>query len=423
MALAVDADPRYGRFGLRSECPSCGAHLPVNGPAARVPCPECGEDVAVPERVLQEMLGDFEDAWPRASSAQTRTVGDMTWRWTAEAVAGPRCPACDAALEADGAGALTCSCGATIPREPVPKGLRQRVSTAVQVISGEVDQSREEPPAPVALACPNCGAGLSITSRHHRVSPCDHCGSRVHLPDAVWRALHPPRKVEAWWVRFEGERAAARKVREKLERAAAEQRKAAERSREKAERTEREKERAAAAKAAKAVLDAEAVKQRAWIGVPLVLVAGAFTLAALSSEALAALLVLVGQGRWLRHHLPWGLVDLAQDGTIGLTVGLFLVAWVLGIAGATRLAGSSFLALLPWCGFMVMLSLIPMVGPLFSLVFALQHARGTEPTLAEAQPVPWGGAVPLALLHVGLAPLPYLVFAAMSSTALGAYLP
>jgi hypothetical protein len=476
MAFAADADPRYGQFGLRSECPACGAHLPVNGPADQVECADCGEQVDVPAELVGSMLEAFERGWPDPAAAETETIGDKTWRWTAEAVAGPSCPACSAALSLEGErsppdrsadpprghesresgfalrsggastpsqdreGPVTCGqCSATVPRERVPKRLRKKVRTAAWIIGGEVDQSRaEQPPAPVALSCPSCGAGLSITSRHHRVTPCDHCGSRVHLPDAVWRALHPPRKVEAWWVRFEGESRAAARARGMAAEAERRRQQAEEDGKRKAEKAERKaeaeaKRRAREAKAAeqraeskrqRAEEEEAAARRRAWIGYPLAAVAALLTVAALAAEGLTAGFVLFGHGRWIRWiGLSYMAANLLEDVLVVGTVAMFVAAWLVGIAGATRASGTSFFGVLPWCAFMVALSVIPVIGPFISLFFAVQHFRGAEPTIGTENRVPRLASAPLGLLHLGLGPLAHLAIAALGRTALGTYLP
>jgi predicted RNA-binding Zn-ribbon protein involved in translation (DUF1610 family) len=411
MPFVSDADPRFGRFGLRSECPSCGAHLPVNGPAPEVECADCGEEVKIPPEVVRSLLDTFEEGWPAPPAANTETVGDMTWRWTAEPSDGPLCPSCQAALPHETQeGTLSCpSCRATVPQVRIPAALRQRVSSAAWVIAGEIDQSRAAPTAPVALACPSCGAGLSITGRHHRVTPCDHCGSRVHLPDAVWRALHPPRKVQPWWVRFEGESRPART--ERLEREEAERKhaKAAEKARHRAEKEVRKQ--------------AEEARSRAWTGYPIVALAALLTASAWGLGLLAAVFFLVGHSAWMRAVGLTSLgVNLLEDALVVSTIVLALLAWLLGNAGATRVAGTSLLEVLPWCFFMLGLSAIPFVGPFISLFFAYQHFSGVEPTVGTDKTVPRLASAPLAVLYLGIGPLVHLTIAAFGRTALGGYL-
>lgn len=430
----ADDDPRLGRFGLRTDCPSCGAHLPVNGPAQQVECADCGEQVAVPKEVLCAMLDDFEEGWPTPSARQTRTVGDMTWRWTAEVADGPACPSCAQAIalpDAPQEGLLPCpSCQATLPVERMPARLRKAVQGSAWVIAGEIDQSRQSPPAPVALACPSCGAGLSITSRHHRITPCDHCGSRVHLPDAVWRALHPPRKVEPWWVRFEGESRKARAqrlqaeeaLRKKKEKEEKAKKQAEERAR-KAEKQAREAQAREKARKEKEAREAGEAQRRAWTGYPLVVLGALAQLLAWGSGLFAAAFFLAGHTRWMRSlGLSALAVNLAEDALVVVAIGLALLAWLLGNLGATRVAGTFSWGLIAWCAFMLIMCGLPFVGPFFGLFFAWQHLTGSEPTVGNGQTVPRLASAPLAPLYVGAAPLMYLAFAAFGRTALGSFL-
>ena len=52
----------------------------------------------------------------------------------------------------------------------------------------------------------------------------------------------------------------------------------------------------------------------------------------------------------------------------GLARWLFRTPWLLGVLGLT--AGLPFFSVLPWCAFMVVLSVIPIVGPFLGLFFA-----------------------------------------------------
>ncbi len=425
--FAVDADPRYGKFGLRSECPSCGAHLPVNGPTDGVECADCGEDVVVPDEVVSWMLEVFEDRWPDPPQADTLTVGDMTWRWTAAPVESPVCPVCATPLtsEPEASPEACPGCAATIPREQVPRGLRGEVPTARWVIGGEVDQSRAQlSTAPLALQCPSCGAGLSITNRHQRLTPCEHCGSRVHIPDPVWRALHPPRTVEPWFVRFEGESRPARDARLERERAERERQEKLDKQRRRAESRAREREREAKESERNAELArqraqqaAAAARVRMWISLPLVGLGALATLGAYGMGAVSALFFVFGHGRAARLM---GLSALAahviNDGLIFVALACAAVAWIVGVAGATRASGTAFLPAVAWSAFMLLLSIIPAVGLFVGLFFAVQHFRGAEPTLDAESRVPLYASVPLGFVHLGFPLLFYLTLAVLGRT-------
>lgn len=429
------ADPRFGRFGLRTECPTCGAHLPVNGPASEVECADCGEAVPVPKEVVAKLVDGFESGFPRPVESGSLTVGDKTWRWTIAVVDGLTCPSCSQALtdhlDRPSDGPLTCpGCAATIPCERLPSELGRGLGAGAWVVGGEVDQARTESPArPVALACPNCGAGLSITNKHHRITTCDRCSSQVHVPDVVWRTLHPPRTVQPWLVRFEGESRPAREQRLDAERIAQEKKTKKEREKERLEREAKKREDLDR----KAKVDAEEQARLAVVraaehaaatrfGVPMLVVAGAASLVTVSLMALAGIWFVVGHMPILRKV---GITPLAsnllEDGLVVAALGSLVVAWVLGLAAATRRAGTGFFEVLPWSLFMVGLSVIPFVGPLFSLFFAWQHFAGAEPTVGTDRRVPRFAGWPLGLLHVFGGFFTHLAYAALTRSAIGLY--
>jgi uncharacterized protein (DUF983 family) len=266
MSRPYDASPRFGAFTLRTECPRCGAHLPANGPAPRVACAACDAEVEVPAPLLGGMLERFERAWPKADGSGAETIGDLTWRWTSEMVDGPVCAACRGVLSGEPELAR-CACGAVERSTPLPDALRGLVESKVRIFGADPDVLPEPVAAPVAMTCPQCGAGLTFTSSHQRLTPCAHCGVTIHIPDAVWRALHPPRTVRPWVARFDGESRpgrAARIAREREERARERALEEAERRKEQAAARERKEEEARLRREAAALeLQAERARKAA----------------------------------------------------------------------------------------------------------------------------------------------------------------
>ncbi len=55
---------------------------------------------------------------------------------------------------------------------------------------------------PVALQCPNCGGSL-IVQGENRTETCRFCDTKVHLPDGLWKILHPTRKAIRWYFLFD----------------------------------------------------------------------------------------------------------------------------------------------------------------------------------------------------------------------------
>ncbi len=430
VAWAHDTSPRFGVFTLRTECPRCGAHLPANGPAPEVECTACTARVRVPPELLGGLVQRFEDAWPDVEAAAAHTIGDLTWRWTAAPAAGPVCAACGAVVPPgpDDAEALVCACGARVESGP-PGRLRGGCPSAARVFGADPD---EPPPplaaAPVAMVCPQCGAGLSITAADRRTTPCAHCGVPVHVPDAAWRALHPPRTVRPWTVRFDGESRPARAARLAAEeavrkRAAAEaekerRRRAAE---ERAERDARE----AAARAARAEEEARrrAAEARRF-RLRMIPVVGLAWVAGLGGAV-----AVLGAGAWytfgpLRVLLPlaprafW---EQAPRPAVVLGFGAAYVAWLL-VHAATALrsrqrVGGLVALSLAYAG----LAHIPVVGTPGGLLFAALYLGGGEPTLAGTNGrVPWSMRLPGAALLASFAvAAPALLAAILGIPVLG----
>lgn len=415
MSLETDSDPRYGRFGLRTECPRCGAHLPVNGPLDEVGCAECGHELEVPRDVLIGMLDRFEGTWPESEDRRSVTEGDLTWRITAEPLPGAICPACGEGIEDPGTDApLACRCGAELPVDVPPDWLtRPLAQPGLRVLGGERDQ-RPAPGAdqPVVLACPACGAALEVNRRHQRVTPCVHCDTQVHLPDAVWRRLHPPHTVEPWLVRFVGESRRAADLRRRRE---SEAREAAQAERRQAEwkaeaeraRLAQERAEAEAAEERRKTEAARAVRDRITL-VPTV---------ACGLLALGCVAGMLGSaGLWAVTHTgleralgvtPRMVRLLGQVGVEGVAAATG-ATWFLSVVTAAIRGRNSIFGMLVWSGLMALFSMIPVVN----LFVARSHFADREPTPATT-PNPRGTGWPLGLLYLFAPPFFLLAFFAM----------
>ncbi len=209
MGLDASADPRFATVTLRTDCPRCGAHVPVNRPDALVRCGDCGAEVTVPREWFRRLFDAFEVGWPKPLR-ESRPVDDLTFRVTLAPAVAPPCPACGGARGGDPG--RCAACGAALVDEEPPHWLAPLVARVSRPVVAPTP-----PPAPVALSCPACGAGLTIDAAAPRHTPCGHCGSQVHLPETLWRQLHPPRTVVPWVVRFDGESRFAAEVRRERE--------------------------------------------------------------------------------------------------------------------------------------------------------------------------------------------------------------
>ena len=67
----------------------------------------------------------------------------------------------------------------------------------------EIDIPQHEA-KPIAMACPQCGGGLTITADDDRTIPCRFCEVEVFLPDELWRRLHPVATMSTWTLTWLG---------------------------------------------------------------------------------------------------------------------------------------------------------------------------------------------------------------------------
>lgn len=418
-----DADPRFGAFTLRTECPRCGAHLPANAPADSIGCADCAATVVVPAGLLRELADGFEERWPNPKAADTVTMGDLTWRWTAAPARGVQCAACGVEVEAPPRGQdLVCACGAVTPYRDPPESLRRLVS-AVHAV--EVAPTAPAS-APVAMACPQCGAGLAVTSAWQRLSPCSHCGVSVHLPDGVWRQLHPPHTALPWTLRFDGESRPARKARiaqqkadeaerveqKRRDQARERQRKEAEGRARKAEEEERRRQEAIRRKAEEErtfQLRTLPFLVLSWLALPL----------GLGGMAFAAAWFIFGTPIVLMGRVSPEILAVAPR--VVVILGLFgaLLGWALAVLAAARRSRQGLWDVAPLSAFYAMIANFPMVGWAFALFFGVQHLRGLEP-IAEGGPksISRVASAPIAAYLVAFSLYTYLVVAAVTNVTL-----
>ncbi len=411
MTFQPDDSPRFGVFTLRTECPRCGAHLPANGPGTAIACASCEAEVDVPRALVGELFERFEDTWPNPAASDAETLGDLTWRWTAAPCAGPTCDACGevvrvwAALEPGDKldrrkdPRDVCACGVPLHSLPMPPAIWEIAPSAARVYGSDGDGPIVSEAAPVAMACPQCGAGLTITHTHQRISPCGHCGVTIHLPDAIWRALHPPRTVRPWIVCFDGESRPARADRRARELGEAVRKKEEREAQQKAERAEakargmreqearkREEEEAARAeKEAKRAAEEAAEKRRRLLLTPVLLgnwvfCGGAAVTLALSAAwySLGPLNVLVPYASpafWINAPRP---VMLLASGAAG-------VAWMFAHGAVALRARQRLVTVLGLGVFYGVILNIPMVSPVAAAVFGWLYLNGREPTEAQAK--------------------------------------
>ena len=183
---------------LRTTCSTCGHTIPLVSAHLPIACPACDAASPVDARAFSWVAR--ERVTERGETEGTTLLG----------VAEPsdvKCAICGAvaAEEAIERGLarseLRCGCGNVITVRKVPDGIDRNGWWSALV--GET--SREKPATsatPVAFECPECGGALQVDGTM-RTPTCTSCNTRVHLPDALWRALRPaPTAVPFYlWVR------------------------------------------------------------------------------------------------------------------------------------------------------------------------------------------------------------------------------
>lgn len=160
--------------------------LPLPGPLREASCGHCQEINRYAPELWQELLERAD------SEAGSFTVGKLE----VDVVEGPP----PAALEERGF-------------DP-PDWLAPLVPSLRRCF-GDEPPERAEPGAapvqvegagkPVSMSCPECGAGLKITSEMPRTSTCQYCSADFYLPDDLWLRLHPAVKASRWYVELAGE--------------------------------------------------------------------------------------------------------------------------------------------------------------------------------------------------------------------------
>lgn len=203
--------PGFVTLTMSVRCEHCAQPVPVNGPARQVHCANCEGDT--PLHRLHEELVLVSEGYQQMGSPYTHQGYEQ---------ASPQCARCGAAVPVDAwlgkEGAVTSvpcpSCGAGLPTYPASAWLKKKLPNVRQVFGGDPEVARDEAglalqvdeagAAPIAMACPQCNGGLTITSGTPRTMTCAFCGVSVFLPDALWLRLHPARKMRRWTLSFEG---------------------------------------------------------------------------------------------------------------------------------------------------------------------------------------------------------------------------
>jgi hypothetical protein len=195
---------------MNVQCAHCAQPIPVNGPARQVQCGACLHDTRLPD--LAEVLHTASRGYETLGS---RYGYDLFSSRDSQCVGCGTSVEIDTYLSANAPGLVPCpKCAVGVPIAPAPDWLREALPNVAWVFGGSV---RSLPPAaaaaldvgqhevePIAMACPQCGGGLTITQDDERTVACRFCSVNVFLPDELWRRLHPVPTMRTWTVTWSG---------------------------------------------------------------------------------------------------------------------------------------------------------------------------------------------------------------------------
>jgi hypothetical protein len=192
-----------------AQCRHCGGGLPLLGPVRTVKCSACQADnVFEPERIA--------DFLHYASQHFKAIMNELQWTYAERHT----CPTCNAAIDlaAFPLGTATSQpcpgCATPIRSVPAPAWLRERLPQITQLYGADLDPDDQpagmpatvpaRAAAPIVTRCPECNGTLRVTGDSARTIVCEYCKANVFLPDDLWRALHPVKRVAFWTFAFEG---------------------------------------------------------------------------------------------------------------------------------------------------------------------------------------------------------------------------
>ena len=205
-------------------CQSCNSLVAVNGPLRKVRCARCGAGQALHDRFGWHNLLNFGNPgidvfkWAVVRTDRKSETGaissiklEASRRW-------PRCVSCGKRFEGgavassvqDGRGFLCVKCNTTTPLVPAPRHIMKPFACALYIAGGEepsvpkgpVADARGEATSPAVPCCASCGSPLDVNADERNVT-CSFCGARNHLPDLIWRRMHPPEKSRPWHILYD----------------------------------------------------------------------------------------------------------------------------------------------------------------------------------------------------------------------------
>lgn len=200
----------------RTDCPECGASIPVRGLAAPLDCKACNTRTAPTQDFWSGIFFRLFTAFPGTGQVALRLGGALTGelpiyaRYREEP---PSCARCRAPLVVPPAASAQphatfpcAACGAPAQVFWAPDWARQEFPDLRLVIEPvPLDAAAPAPnapnaPRPVAFGCQECGGKLKLTPDMPRLLECRFCRAMLYLPQELWNAVHPAEKRSAFWI-------------------------------------------------------------------------------------------------------------------------------------------------------------------------------------------------------------------------------
>ncbi len=192
------------------KCPRCDRPVPIDGPMELIHCDYCQTDIPVAREYLVETLSEACSDMQKTdigTGSGTMLLGTFSGNLTL-ARFNPYCVQCKTDFASPwslraGSSYSCAKCGATYPVDSPPAFLKDELPGIRYLInallSSDTSSASSSGSFPVALACPSCGASLTVDGTTRFVD-CNYCNTQVYLPDNLWLRFHSVRKKRRWFV-------------------------------------------------------------------------------------------------------------------------------------------------------------------------------------------------------------------------------
>ncbi len=202
-------------------CPDCDSYVPMNAVVEKIRCPACGTDHDLTVDSWKTVMDDAIKEAPHTEEGEgsnSTVFGDFNYRIEYGRL-NPRYSGTkdDIPIEEilehleDGYVSHPETGERTFIRKYPDifsgefSGIAALIGEETSLIPGRGEGKElqlETSSNPVAMQCPDCGGSL-IVNGENRSEKCRFCDTEVHLPDDLWKILHPERKAIRWYLLFD----------------------------------------------------------------------------------------------------------------------------------------------------------------------------------------------------------------------------